>query len=116
MKTVLPELLEVVPVVVRQGLWFQHDKPPVHYGQDIQQWLSATCPGRGNGQRGKIEWPPLSPVLTLKEWGHLKQHVYALPLRTVEDFVVRLQATLTRVDTYISWRVQQRHAAKCRLY
>jgi hypothetical protein len=30
--------------------------------------------------------------------GHLKEHVYSVPTRTVEDLVARLQAAVTRVN------------------
>jgi hypothetical protein len=40
--TVLPGLLEVVPLAVRKSLWFQHDRAPVHYEKDVRQWLNAT--------------------------------------------------------------------------
>jgi hypothetical protein len=40
--TVLPELLEDVPLAVRQMLWFQHDGAQAHRGEEVQQWLSAT--------------------------------------------------------------------------
>jgi hypothetical protein len=31
-------------------------------------------------------------------WGHLKEQVYAVPPRTIEDLVARLQAAVTTVD------------------
>jgi hypothetical protein len=31
-------------------------------------------------------------------WGHLKEHVSAVPPRTIEDLVARLQAAVTTVD------------------
>jgi hypothetical protein len=36
----------------------------VHYGEDVQQWLNATNPGRWIGRGGPIAWPPRSPDLT----------------------------------------------------
>jgi hypothetical protein len=33
LETVLPGLLEDVPLAVRQRLWFQHDGAPAHYGK-----------------------------------------------------------------------------------
>jgi hypothetical protein len=35
LETVLPGLLEDVPLAVRQRLWFQHDGVPAHYGEDV---------------------------------------------------------------------------------
>jgi hypothetical protein len=63
LETVVPGLLEDVPLAVTQRLWFQHDRAPVHYGEDVRQWLNATYPGRWIGRGGTIAWPPRSPDL-----------------------------------------------------
>jgi hypothetical protein len=34
-------------------------------------------------------------------WGHLKEHVYAVPPRIIEDLVARLQPAGTTVDAEI---------------
>jgi hypothetical protein len=57
------ELLECVPLAVRQGC-FNHDGGKAHYGEAARQWLNATYPGRWIGRRGTIAWPPRSPDLT----------------------------------------------------
>jgi hypothetical protein len=64
LETVLPGLLENVPLAVRQRLWFQHNRAPAHYGEDVQQWLNVTYPGRWIGRGGPIKWPPWSLDLT----------------------------------------------------
>jgi hypothetical protein len=82
-----------VPLAVRQRLWFQHDGVPAHYGEDVWQWLNMTYPGRWIGHGGLIAWPPRSPDLTLMDyflWEHLKEQVYTVPPRTIEDHVARL--------------------------
>jgi hypothetical protein len=63
LETVLPGLLEDVPLAVRQSLWFQHDQAPAHYGKDVRQWLNATYPGRWIRRGGLIAWHPRSPDL-----------------------------------------------------
>jgi hypothetical protein len=35
--SVLPGLLEYVPLAMRQMLWFQHDEAPAHYGEDVRR-------------------------------------------------------------------------------
>lgn len=45
--------------------------------------------------------------------GTPKDHIYAVPLRTMEEFVVRFQASLTTVDTNMLWSLQDSHAADC---
>jgi hypothetical protein len=90
-----------VPQAVGQRLWFQHDGTPAHYGEDACQWLNIMYPGRWIGWEGLIVWPPRSPDQTPMDfflWGHLKEHVYTVPSRTVEYLVARLQAVMTVVD------------------
>jgi hypothetical protein len=41
LETVLPELLEYVPLALRQRLWFEHDGPLELYGEDVQELLNA---------------------------------------------------------------------------
>jgi hypothetical protein len=67
---------------------------PAHYGEDVRQCLNASCPGRWIGHGGSIAWPPRSPDLTPMDFslrGHLKECVYAVPPRTIEDLVAKLQ-------------------------
>jgi hypothetical protein len=66
--TVLPGLLEDVPLAVRERLWFQHSGAPAHYGEDVQQWLNVTYSGRWIGCGGPIAWPPGSQDLTLMDF------------------------------------------------
>jgi hypothetical protein len=90
-----------VPLAASQRLWFQHDGAPAHYGEDVRPWLNATYPGRWIGRGGPIAWPPRSPDLTPMDfslWGQLEEQVYAVPPRTIEDLVARLQAAVTTVD------------------
>jgi hypothetical protein len=48
LETVLPGLLEDVPLDVRQNLWFQRDGAPAHCVRDAQQWLNETS--------RKVDW------------------------------------------------------------
>jgi hypothetical protein len=64
LETVLPGLLEDVPVAVWPRWWFQHDRAPAHYGEDVRQWLNAKYPGRWIGRGGPTARPPRSPDLT----------------------------------------------------
>jgi hypothetical protein len=40
-------------------------------------------------------------------WGHLKEQVYAVPPRTIEDLVARPQAAVTTVDANMLRRVRE---------
>jgi hypothetical protein len=53
-----------------------------------RQWLNATNPGIGMGNRGTISWPPLSSDVNLMDsvlWGHVTEHVYVVPARTIRS-------------------------------
>jgi hypothetical protein len=118
LETLLPGLLESVPLAVTQT-WFQQDGTPEHYGEDFRQWLNDTYPGRWIGHGGPIAWPPQSPDLTPVDffvWGNLKEHVYLVPHRTIEDLVGRLQEAVTMVDANMLRRVREnavRRTAVC---
>lgn len=73
----------------------------------------------GNGYKPfkrEVDWTyrivpqfPPSPNLTLMVfscWGNLKEHVYAVPISTIEDLAAKLQAGLTTVDDKVLKRVQ----------
>jgi hypothetical protein len=110
LKTVLPGLLEDVPLTVRQRLWFQHDGAPAHYREDVRQCLNATYPGRWIEGAAPIAWPLWSPDPTPMDfflWGHLKEQVYTVPSRTIEDLVARLQAAVTTVDANMLRRARE---------
>lgn len=47
--TILLELLQDVPLAMRQRLQFLHDRPPVCYGEDDWQWLNTTI-------SRKVDW------------------------------------------------------------
>jgi hypothetical protein len=96
-------VLEEVPLAVRQRLWFLHDGAPAHLGEDVQQWVDVIYPRRWTRHRGPNAWLPLSLDVTPMDFvcvwgGHLKEDVYAVLPRTIEDLVARFQAAVTTVD------------------
>lgn len=65
-----------------------------------------------------LAWPPQSLDVTPIDflmWGHVKEHLYAVPPRTVDDLVARLPAADTAVDTNILRHLEECHAAHCLL-
>lgn len=60
----LPELLEDVPLNVRNGLIFQHDGAPPHFSAQVRAHLDGTYPNGWIGRGGPFPWPPRSPDLT----------------------------------------------------
>ncbi|XP_066600978.1 uncharacterized protein [Prorops nasuta] len=74
----LPQLLEDVPLFVRESMIFQHDGAPAHFHRNVRTILDARFPDRWMGRGGPITWPALSPELTPLDfflWGHIKRLV-----------------------------------------
>jgi hypothetical protein len=60
-----------------------------------------TYPGRWIVLQELMAWPLCSLDLILMDfflWGHLKEHVYGVPLRTIIDLMAKLQAAETTFD------------------
>ena len=62
-RDILPEMLENVPLQVRQRLWFQHNGTPVHFALDVREYLNNVFPNLCIGRGGPVQWPPRSPDL-----------------------------------------------------
>jgi len=76
----LPDLLDDVPLEVRQNMYFQLDGCPAHNARAVKSRLDGMFPGRWIGNKGPILWPPRSPDLTPLDfflWGCLKDKVYS---------------------------------------
>ena len=85
---ILPEMLENVPLQVRQRLWFQHEGAPAHFALDVNV-LPNHCIGRG----GPVQWPPCSPDLTPMDffiWGEMKCLLYETLIDTPEELVAHV--------------------------
>lgn len=116
----LPELLEDIPLVIRQRMWFQHDGAPAHSSYEISHHLDTNFPDRWIGRRGPVPWPPRSPDLTPLDfflWGHVKSIVYRTPVDTVAELRARIVAAFERVRTTpgIFQRVQESMLQRCRI-
>lgn len=117
---VLPELLENVPLAVRQRLWFQHDGAPPHFALNVRQYLNNVFPNCWIGRGGPIQWPPRSPDLTPMDfffWGEMKRLVYETPIETPEELVARVvaAAAIIRETPGCFERVRQSFARRCQL-
>jgi transposase len=74
--------------------YFQQDGAPPHYGLIVREWLDTTFPGRWVGRRGPIEWPARSPDLSPLDfflWGVIKDKVYAVKSRSLEELRNRIR-------------------------
>lgn len=75
----LENLLEDVPLAIRQRMFFMLDGAPCHYHVEVRDFLNAEFPERWIGREGAIAWPPRSPDLTPMDfyvWGFMKNIVY----------------------------------------
>ncbi|GFX97103.1 DUF4817 domain-containing protein [Trichonephila clavipes] len=64
LQEVLPEMLNDVPMTIRQRIRFQHDGAPAHFSIDVRAHLQAIFPGGWIGRGGLIAWPARSPDLS----------------------------------------------------
>ena len=62
----LPEILEELPLQLRQVMWFMDDGAPPHFTLNVRNYLHQHYPNRwiGRGNDAPVNWPPRSPDLT----------------------------------------------------
>ncbi|XP_023313209.1 uncharacterized protein LOC111693200 [Anoplophora glabripennis] len=121
LEEVLPELLEDVPLQVRENMYFMHDGAPAHFSLVARQYLDDEYQDRWIGRGGPHPWPPRSPELNCLDfffWGHLKTLVYATPVENVDQLRERIVAScdIIRNTPEIFLRVRQsmrRRIAAC---
>src|SRR3978361_2105044 len=75
----LPDLLDDIPLLLRQNMWFMQDGAPAHSPINVRQHLNLRFPNRwiGRGEDAPVSWPPLSPDMTPCDyflWGALTPH------------------------------------------
>lgn len=93
LRDVLPELLEDIPLEVRQGMWFQHDGAPAHFANEVQNYLNVAYANQWIGRGGPVAWPARSPDLNPLDfyvWGQMKQLVYSTPVVDEMNLVARI--------------------------
>ena len=61
MENELTALLEDVPLQTREKLWLQHDGAPVHFGQQVRDFLNKKYSRNWIGKGGFVDWPARSP-------------------------------------------------------
>jgi hypothetical protein len=95
----LPLLLEDVPLMLRNRMWFMHDGAPAHFSLAARQFLNRTFANRWIGRGAEMPnqpWPPRCPDLNPLDfflWGHLKSLIYtAAPIQNQEDLRNRIVA------------------------
>lgn len=89
----LPILLEDVPILMRNRMWFMHDGAPAHFSVLAREYLNQNFNNRWIGRGGTESWPARSPDLNSLDyflWGHLKTLVYSQPIQTEEELRNRI--------------------------
>ena len=108
----LQELLEEVPLHIRESMWFLHDGAPPHFSRLVRQFLNVQFPEKWIGRGGAQHWPARSPDLNPLDfffWGHMKSLVYTEEIRTEDHLRQRIhEATnIIRGDPEMLQRVQE---------
>ena len=115
---VLPQLLENVPLHIRNQSWFQHDGAPPHFSANVRALLDARYRNRWIGRGGPILWPPRSPDLTPLDfyyWGHLKNMIYQTPVESEVELIGRLVDAAARITETPGVFERVRHSLSRRL-
>jgi hypothetical protein len=63
--------------------------------------LDKHFPGRWIGRGGPISWPPRSPDITPLDfflWGYVKDIVYKMQVRDIDQLKTRIRDAITTVD------------------
>ncbi|XP_066582721.1 uncharacterized protein [Prorops nasuta] len=107
----LPDLLEDVPLEIRQKMWFQHDGAAPHNAATAKGVLHRKFPGKWIGRGGPIPWPARSPDLNPLDfffWVALKEKVYTGRhlMRDQEELAARLNVAITEITPEMVATVQ----------
>lgn len=91
----LPNLLQNVPLEIRNNMWFMQDGAPSHTYGPVVAYLNGAYQNNWMGKKGPINWPARSPDLTPLDyflWGYIKEKVYVTPAANLEDLKARITA------------------------
>lgn len=119
-RDILPELLEDVPLEIRDNIWFQHDGAPPHFGNVVRDFLDVTYRQQWIGRGGPVPWPARSPDLNPLDfffWSRIKDLVYSTPVENEEDLVARVVAAAGAIqdDEDVFRAVRESMIRRCRL-
>lgn len=86
-------LLDEVPLIVRQDMWFMQDGAPPHYPLIVREHLNNNFPHRWIGRGSEFPWPPRSPEfnpLDFYVWGYLKSLVYNSEIHNQNELLAKI--------------------------
>ncbi|CAK9803084.1 hypothetical protein ANTQUA_LOCUS3575 [Anthophora quadrimaculata] len=96
----MPDILDEVPLNVRNQIIFQNDGCPAHQRLTVRNFLNEQFPNRWIGRSGPILWPPRSPDLTPVDyyvWGCMKDLVYAEEIRNKNHVIRKIEEAATKM-------------------
>ncbi|GBN59822.1 hypothetical protein AVEN_224639-1 [Araneus ventricosus] len=91
-----------------EGVIFQQDGTPPHYGNIVRELLDSTFPQRWIGRGAVMAWPPRSPDITPLHfylWGYVKQHVYSERINDINHLKQRISDVIPFVIPDVLTRV-----------
>lgn len=98
----LSEVLDEMPLCVRNKLWFQLDGAPVHNTIVVRNCLNQMFRGKVIGPGFNCHWPPRSPDLTPLDfffWGYLKNKVYKnRPFRDIDHLENIIRQCISEIN------------------
>lgn len=116
----LPNILDDIPLNVRENIIFQNDGCPAHFRLAVREFLDQTFPNRWIGRNGPILWPARSPDLTPLDfhvWGRMKDLVYEVEIVNREQLIQRINEAAERLRVEIRFAVTttqiRKRARKC---
>jgi hypothetical protein len=114
----LPELLQDVPLCIRQSLIFQHDGAPAYSSRRVKTILNTRFPERWIGRGGPITWPARSPdmnVLDYFVWGYVKDKVEHRRDGTEQEVRAEILAAFNAITPYMAHRATQQIVRRAEL-
>lgn len=75
------DILEELPVMLNNRIWFQQDGAPAHNSVAVRNYLSQRFNDRVIATHSDVRWPPRSPDLTPLDfflWGYVKNKVFGI--------------------------------------
>ncbi|GBM16561.1 hypothetical protein AVEN_274463-1 [Araneus ventricosus] len=91
-----------------EGVIFQQDGAPPHYGNFVREFLDTTFSQRCIGRSAVMAWPPRSPDITPLDfylWGYWKPHAYSERLNDINHLKQRITDVIHSVTPDVPTRV-----------
>ncbi|GBM42058.1 hypothetical protein AVEN_30410-1 [Araneus ventricosus] len=91
-----------------EGVIFQQDGAPPHYGNIVREFLDTTLPQRWIGRGAVMAWPPRSADITPLDFylrGYVKHHVYSERINDINHLKQRITDVIHSVTPDVLTRV-----------